>query len=88
MEVWICCAGQIYREQTHNYIECLVTDLLFLPEAGQGRSWLWAIDLVILVYTNKQMLVGVYLDPRGSSTTSKSAESGKYFYGPLFLFNK
>jgi hypothetical protein len=24
------------------------------------------------------MLVGVYLDPRQSSTTSKSAESGKY----------
>ena len=30
----------------------------------------------ILVYTNKQMLVEVYLDPRRSYTTSKSAESG------------
>ena len=37
-----------------------------------------AIDLVIEVYTNKQMLVGVYQDPRRSSTTSKSAESGNY----------
>ena len=36
------------------------------------------IDLVIYVYTNKQMLVGVYLDPRQSSTTSKSAESRDY----------
>ena len=36
------------------------------------------IDLVIQVYTNKRMLVGVYLDPRQSSTTSKSAESGNY----------
>ena len=32
------------------------------------------IDLVIQVYTNKRMLVRVYLDPRRSSTTSKSAE--------------
>ena len=29
-------------------------------------------------YTNKQMLVGVYLDPRQASDTSKSAESGNY----------
>ena len=29
------------------------------------------IDLVIYVYTNKRMLVGVYLDPRRSSSTSK-----------------
>ena len=36
------------------------------------------MDLVIYVYTNKQMLVGVYLDPRRSSTNSKSAESGNY----------
>ena len=33
-----------------------------------------SIDLVIQVYTNKQMPVGVCLDPRRSSTTSKSAE--------------
>ena len=37
-----------------------------------------SIDLVIQVYTNKPMLVGLYLDPRRSSTTSKSAESGNY----------
>ena len=37
-----------------------------------------SINLVIYVYTNKQMLVGVHLDPRRSSTTSKSAESGNY----------
>ena len=33
---------------------------------------------VLQVYTNKQMLVGVYLDPRRSSTPSKSAENGNY----------
>jgi hypothetical protein len=37
-----------------------------------------AIHLAIKVYTNKQMLVRVYLDPRRSSTTPKSAESGNY----------
>ena len=36
------------------------------------------IDLVILVCTNKQLLVGAYLDPRQSSTNSKYAESGNY----------
>ena len=36
------------------------------------------IDLVIQVYTNKLMLVGVFLDPRRSSSTSKFAESGTY----------
>ena len=40
-----------------------------------GRA---AIDLVIKLYTNKQMLIGAYLDPRRSSTTSKSALIGNY----------
>ena len=37
------------------------------------------IDLVIYVYTNNQMLVGVYLDPRRASSTSnlgQTVESG------------
>ena len=34
-----------------------------------------AIDLVILVYTNKQMLVGVYQDKCRVSDTPKSAET-------------
>ena len=35
-------------------------------------------NLVIQVYTNKQMLVGVYLDPRRAFDPSKSSEIWNY----------
>ena len=63
----------IFHINVHLFVCACVDDQIYFLASGRNTT-----DLAINIYTNKQKLVGVYLDPRQTSDTSMSAENWNY----------